>query len=193
MRIIGISGRAGHGKDTCASFLPSTFVRLAFADPLKDGVAVMFGFTHEQVRGSLKEQIDPRYGVSPRQCMQWLGTEFGRKLIADNVWVRVMRSRLDDAKARGTPGAIITDVRFPNEADAIREWGGEVWRVVRTPAPPAVNPHPSETALDGYAFDRVVENVGTLEDLRNRVIAAFDGLAAARTLTVAETGSVSNT
>ncbi len=166
-KIIGISGKAGAGKDTAAARLIAEhgFVRIAFADALKAGAQAMFGFDYEQINGSKKEIVDERYGKSPRQIMQLLGTEFGRKLVCDDVWLRVMRARLD---AWAHVHVVIPDVRFPNELEAVQAWGGQVWRVER-PGVAAVNPHPSETALDDAKFDRRLVNNQTIEVLNNDV------------------------
>jgi len=71
------------------------------------------------------------------------------------------------------PNWIITDVRFPNEFDAVKAKGGLVIRVNRpghgTSMVALANAHPSETALDGHDFDHVIENDGNLEDLKKKV------------------------
>jgi hypothetical protein len=171
VRLIGISGRARAGKDSCASVLTGElgFVRIAFADALKDGARAMFGFSEEQIGGSLKETVDARFGVSPRRVMQLLGTDFGRKLIAEDLWVRLAGARIDLAREKGARGIVVPDVRFPNEAQAVRAWGGRVWRVER-PGVADVAAHESETALDRYDFDAVIDNDGTLADLRDAVV-----------------------
>jgi hypothetical protein len=64
------------------------------------------------------------------------------------------------------PNWVITDVRFPNEAEAIKKRGGKVISVVR-PGHMDTGNHPSETALDGYNFDYVMYNDGSLESLKN--------------------------
>ena len=68
------------------------------------------------------------------------------------------------------PNWIITDVRFPNEAQAIKEREGLIIRVVRNSvAADKVNLHPSETALDDYKVDQIITNDGTLEELLVKV------------------------
>lgn len=170
MRIIGISGRARHGKDSVAERLVDrhAFVRRGFADPLKNAAREIFGLSDRQLYGEDKETIDPFWERSPRQIMQLLGTECIRNVIDRDAWVKSMRRWIDNAKAAGACGVVIPDARFENEADAIRAWGGEVWRVER-PGIEAVNPHPSESALDAYAFDHVIVNSGTLDELRDQI------------------------
>ena len=174
MIVIGISGRAGHGKDTIADHLTARygFVRRSFADPLREAAASIFGFTSAQMLDRVrKEQVDPRWGLSPRQVLQTLGTECMRAHFAADVWIRSFDMWLETLPA-DTPGVVVPDVRFVNEADAIRARGflGEVWRVYRPGAQSHVNHHISEIALDGYRdFSRFVDNNATLDDLRSRI------------------------
>jgi len=94
-----------------------------------------------------------------RQLAQTLGTEWGRKLIDDDLWVNLA---LNDVR-RQVP-LVIDDVRFPNEYWAIIMRGGEIWRVTREGAK-RPNNHASEGLLDHYDFDRLIENNGTLQEL----------------------------
>ena len=72
---------------------------------------------------------------------------------------------------------VITDVRFPNEAVAVRKFGeSQVWRIKRDGVK-AVNRHISETAMDDQRVDQILTNRGTIEDLnelvRNRMEFVF--------------------
>jgi hypothetical protein len=94
-----------------------------------------------------------------RRLLQVFGTEVGRKLIADDIWVTSTLSQLDpDGKY------VITDCRFPNEAAAIKELGGTMIRIIRHGYQP-VNAHVSETSLDDYPFDYVLWNNSTIEKM----------------------------
>lgn len=163
--IIGISGYARSGKDTLAQYLIERgYEHRAFAAPLK-GMLAALDPTLGGSRGRLSAHLTTVgwEGVKQldeaRRLLQRLGTEAGRKHLGEDVWVeRLFR----------TPSAgriVISDVRFPNEADAIRERGGIIVRVAR-PGVSAVNAHPSETALDDYEPDLVVVNDGAPEDLK---------------------------
>jgi hypothetical protein len=176
MRIVGLTGTRGSGKDAVASFMTMLhgYTRVAFADRLKEAASLVYGLSHEQVHGSLaaKEEVDPRWGLSPRFILQQLGTEVGRSIHPDT-WIR---SLLDvDIPARESAGAsptgwVVADVRFPNEAAAIRERGGCIVRVVRPgwDLGGAAAQHASEVELAAIAEDFVIENSGTLEDLGNQ-------------------------
>ena len=165
--LVGVSGRAGHGKDTVAAALVSRgFVRRAFADPLKAAAREIFGLTHEQLYGADKEKTDPLWGMSPRVILQRMGTEAMRGEFGADLWIRAFVA-WRAARPEGTR-VVVPDVRFPNEADAIRRLGGEVWRVAR-PGVDAVAPHVSETALDHYGFNLLIRNTSTIEALDRQV------------------------
>jgi hypothetical protein len=153
--IVGLSGWAQAGKDSTGNLMVAHhgFERIAFADALRSMLYTLNPLTGA---GRVRDVVDGwgwEYAKSlpeVRALLQRLGTEAGRDVIGENVWV-------DAAMAKIEPGGryVITDVRFPNEAEAIRQRGGEVWRIVRDAWQPA-NGHPSERALDGYDFDRVL-------------------------------------
>lgn len=121
--IIGFAGRAGAGKTTAAKHLVQHhgFVRVRFAGPLKAMMRAL-GCTEEEVDGAGKElPCDLLGGRTPRQAMQWLGTEWGRDMIAPDLWTRAW-----EYAAAGKPRVVVDDVRFPNEVEALRRLGGVV-------------------------------------------------------------------
>ena len=132
MRIIGLAGRAGAGKDSVANILATdgTTSRVAFADPLRDGLIAMFGLSlgldrHALTDPARKERLFPELETTPRRLMQTLGTDWARKMIHPDVWVRVMDRRIKH-HAMISRTLVITDVRFQNEAEWIYRKGGEV-------------------------------------------------------------------
>ena len=105
-----------------------------------------------------------------RRLLQTFGAEVGRDLIDPNLWVEMTMSGLNRDE-----NIVITDVRFPNEHEAIKWAYGEIWRVER-PGYGPINNHISETALDKHTFDRIIENSGGIPDLVLRVAEELDGL-----------------
>lgn len=179
-RIIGLSGYAQSGKDTAAAALAHLgYERRAFADLLREAVyrldprleeirsyaAAIDRFGYEYARSL------PGVGDEIRRLLQRMGTGVGRQLLGENIWVDASMATLEDGGSY-----VFTDVRFPNEAAAIRAAGGEVWRVQR-PGRGPVNDHPSEIALDGWDFDRVLVNDGTLDDFHHAVRSSFEAAA----------------
>ena len=173
-RIIGFTGPAGAGKDLAASMVPGA-CRVAFADPIYQGLSTMLGIPEGVLRDrSAKEQPIVGIGASPRQLLQTLGTEWGRQMIGDDLWLRVAFWRWEQLAAGGVSLIVVPDVRFENEARMIRGQGGEVWMIHR----PGVDPvaaHSSEAGLPLKLIDRLVVNDGTVDQLRERVEATFNG------------------
>jgi len=166
--LIGLGYKARTGKDEAARRLVERhgFIRLAFADALKAGCKAIFSLTDEQLHGDAKDEIDDFWGTTPRDILQRTGTECMRRGFGEGVWIKALERRL-----RGVRDAVVADVRFPNEAEAIKSWGGFLVRVDRPFAPRiGTSAHASETALDGYeGWDFGVKNNGTVDDLHRIV------------------------
>lgn len=169
--LIGLSGKSGSGKDTAASLLwkAAGYVRQAFASRLKKAVAEIYGFDRYQLHDPMgKNTVDPYWGETPRAILQRFGTEAVRHGMGQETWVKAAMRVLPTR-------ACFTDVRFPNEADAIRARGGFLIRLEREGAglQGEAALHPSETVLDDYQFDVVIQNNGTLSQLRNELVSAL--------------------
>ena len=185
MEIIGLSGYARSGKDEAAKVLVEEFgfTRVAFADKLRDFLYALNPMVEQQhiLTHSLdydskvirvRDVVDAvgwegykqtAFGTEIRGLLQRLGTEAGRETMWDSIWIDAAFAGLpDDAKV------VVTDCRFPNEAEAILSRGGKVWRVKRAGVGPA-NSHPSETSLDTHPFDVVLYNDGSLEDYHDQI------------------------
>jgi hypothetical protein len=119
--------------------------------------------------------------MTVRDFLQKLGTDAIRDSLHENTWVNA--TMIDYKKESsecgiskiGTivncvdyPNWIITDTRFPNEAEAIKKAGGIVIRINRPGVQP-INPHPSETSLDDWSFDAVINNDGDVSDIVHKV------------------------
>ncbi len=177
--LIGWSGYAGSGKDTAALLLVDLgWTRLSFADVLREfALAVdplipltpMLTCRLSQLVTKMGWENAKRTYPEVRQLLQRLGTDAGRRLLGTDVWVNAAFERVP----AGAP-VTATDVRFPNEAEAIRARGGIVVRVER-PGTYPINGHPSETALDSFEFDAVLVNDGTVLDLHAKVAALLTG------------------
>jgi hypothetical protein len=109
--------------------------------------------------------------IKVRDFLQKIGTEAMRDGLHYNTWVNALM--VDYKKTKNSdeeyvmPNWIITDVRFPNEYDAIKKHNGIIIRVNRDST--ITNNHVSETALDNHEFDYVINNNGSISDLYNNV------------------------
>lgn len=116
-----------------------------------------------------KENEIPLFGRSVRYIMQTLGTEWGRELIHPDIWVKLAECVLFERGER----MIISDVRFDNEVEFIREHGGVILHVTRTSAP-EVEAHASEAGIRMSSMDLYVANDGTIDMLYTQLAALFE-------------------
>lgn len=161
MIILGIAGKKESGKTTLASLIKEAYsdaVIVNFADALKEEVAKACGITVDFLETHKKDF---------RPLLQWWGTGFRRKFDGDYYWINRWWERIHSISPR--PKLVITaDVRFKNEADQIRKLKEPVIRINRTMH--REDSHASEIELDDYQFDLVIQNDGTLDDLRRVVL-----------------------
>ena len=189
--IIGICGLIGSGKDSVADILvqEKNFKKISFADKLKDGVATVFGWDRSMLEGKTSNSRDWREekddfwsaelgkDISPRLVLQLFGTECMRQGFYDGIWVSLVKKHIIDNPKQNF---VIPDVRFPNEANMIKSIHGEVWRMRRGPDPVwfrmyqdlGIEPtevHESEWAWANTNFNKILDNNGTLLELRSQV------------------------
>ena len=166
--LIGLSGYKRSGKTTVATLLADGFgfhVE-SFAAPIRRTVAHILGMHPEELERAKQDPVDWLDGLTPRQLMQTLGTEWGRAQHPE-LWVRSVFRRMDHAQRAAGPARlswVVHDVRFPNEAAAIRLRGGYVVRVCRG-HPPDADDHASERPLPPGWIDDTLPNFGTFNDL----------------------------
>ena len=178
--IIGISGKAGSGKDTAAKMLEVLYANpdisyedfankryknfadiqiVHFADSLKETAQVLFriGEWETNTQEGKKTTIN-WIGKTVRELLQGIGQGL-RDAIDPNLWVKILFANTEDWS-----NYIIADVRYPNELEAIKERNGVLIRIDRNGA--GAGDHSSETALDDYNdWDVHIENNGSLESL----------------------------
>ena len=178
--IIGISGKAGSGKDTAAKMLEVLYANpdisyedfankryknfadiqiVHFADSLKETAQVLFriGEWETNTQEGKKTTIN-WIGKTVRELLQGIGQGL-RDAIDPDLWIKILF-----ANTENWSNYIIADVRYPNEIKAIKERNGVLIRIDRKGA--GVGNHSSETALDDYKeWDVHIENNGSIEDL----------------------------
>jgi len=201
--IIGLIGFIGAGKGSVGDFLSTEFgyTQDSFAKPLKDAVAAIFGWDRQKLEGSTPESRAWReqpcefwskhfgYTFTPRLALQLMGTEAGRNVFHQDLWVISLLNRSQGKNV------VVTDVRFKNEVAAVHNADGLVIRVRRGLEPlwyktallanggdegaiaqmgnHAV--HQSEWDWIGSPVDYTIDNNGTLEDLRKKVTLVLQG------------------
>jgi len=179
MLLIGLTGKAFAGKDLVAMHLlrQHGFFKMAFADPLREGLKTMLGLEEWNFTPAGKESTIEWIGKSPRELEQTLGTEWGRDQVHREIWSRHMDSRVRARKAAGMGLIVISDVRLVEEARFIHSHGGNIWRIVRPGAETTEHSdHPSEQEALRIVEDVTILNDGTIEQLKEQVDEAVDKL-----------------
>jgi hypothetical protein len=176
--IVGFTGRARSGKDTASDVLMGCgYVKMSFANPIKAMLGSLLnyqGVDHqiimEMLHGDLKEVPTPALGGrSARYALQTLGTEWGRKLLNQDIWASATLN-----SAQQYDDVVIADVRFPNEVKAIKEAGGVVYRVVRPGLIGIGTVHESEALIDTLEVDgEIINSAPTAEEFQMEVLALF--------------------
>lgn len=181
--IIGVTGRKGNGKDTIGKILFDKYgyIRVAFADSLKEACRSIFHFTDNQLYGTEKETIDEYWKVRPRHVLQFVGTELFREQISSvipwvekDIWIKSVEKKILSIRELNSHAHIVvTDVRFQNEVDAIRKLGGIVIRVSRPSLQNKLDTHSSELEIDKLDVDMDILNDSTVDELQTKIVQMF--------------------
>ena len=199
LHIIALTGQAGSGKDTAADMLVGAcrFTKLAFADALRREVAAAFRLDVDNMQSLLSDRaaketpttrlalIECRdfgfnratvthewatMGRTPRQILQWWGTEYRRAQRLD-YWTSTLYSHLHQLhKLDGRTRFVITDCRFENEAALVRSLGGVVWQIERPGLPQVENGQASAADTIKLQPSAVIPNATSLNALREAVL-----------------------
>lgn len=203
--IIGIVGFIGSGKGEVSNYLVEKygFVKESFANSVKDATASIFNWNRELLEGSTdisrawRETPDEYWSnafnmeFTPRLALQLMGTEVGRNIFHEDLWVHSTFRRMVSGK-----DYVISDVRFPNEIYEIRKSCGFVFRVRRGKDPAWFNQirdyeyedeelsnfmgkeipnlHYSEWAWTNCEFDGTINNDHSILELRKEVDSIMD-------------------
>ena len=171
--LIGLTGYATAGKDAAAiPLIQAGYQRLSFADNLRRlayDMNPLVAQPHAANPTYLANVVDSqgwdkaKENPSVRRVLQNLGLA-ARDTFGPDCWVQALHEQ-----RKYDQRYVITDVRFPNEADYIKTRGGILINITRPGVGP-INDHPSETALSNYPADYYITNDGTLQDLHKRVL-----------------------
>lgn len=164
-QLIGFAGYAKSGKNLAADLIREkdySWEIVSFAGRLKQISSLLTGLD-VRIFENKKDLYLHGWGMTIREFLQKLGTDAIRNHFHEDTWVNALL-----ADYHQSDKWLITDVRFPNEANAIKQYGGKVIRINRDGIEPARG-HSSETALDEYQFDYVIDNNSTVEELKQKL------------------------
>lgn len=189
--IIGLVGHQGVGKNYIGeNILQDALVK-------KNTLCVAFA-DHFKITAIGKHNADPQkvFGkkdYETRKLLQRLGTEEGRNVFGENVWVKTLEAWMDMHYSRGVERFIITDVRFVNEAEWVKRCGG---KLIKIEAPDryhdrliqesggnqerydSIKNHPSEKNIENIKnIDFVINNSKTNQSsVQSEIVAYFNSL-----------------
>ena len=192
--IIGISGKMGSGKDTLAEMISTLssgenqYMVKHYADKLKKIVSLLINVPVNLLNDQefKKTNLSSDWGMTVRELLQKVGTDGLRNNVHENIWINSLYAdylpkgfssmeeylkslQPGDFVKMDLPNWVIADVRFPNEATAVKEKGGILVRINRDLD--ITSDHASETSLDDWEkWDYVVDNNGSKADLWQQAV-----------------------
>ncbi|WP_051442124.1 hypothetical protein [Arthrobacter sp. H14] len=182
MQLLGLHGFAQVGKDTAGLHLTSGrgFTRYSFADPIREALytldpmldgTVSLAMLLDKLDGDWDAAKNHRvYGAEVRRLMQKFGTEVARDLFGPDVWIKVAAAAIAEDRP---DAAVITDVRFTEEAEWINAQGGQVIEITR-PGVLRINGHSSENGLPRELISATIANDGSRTVLAHKLDAALN-------------------
>jgi hypothetical protein len=169
--IIGLVGFIGSGKGTVGEYLHMEgYHQASFAGALKDTASTMFGWDRALLEGDSKESRAFReqkdnwwstrfgYDFTPRLALQLLGTEAGRNVFHQDLWIYSLEKRIEKFN-----DVVLTDTRFPNEIEFIRKLGGVIIQVERGEKPEWYETALIQNTTDEYEQYILIDNNETME------------------------------
>ena len=158
MKLIALTGPKQVGKSTVAraiqdSLAVQDFVDtdiLSFADPMRAMLKAIGVDNSSLVDQTKKESPIEGIGKSARYLMQTLGTDWGRNIIDENIWLWALQNRIELVRKNGAEVVVIDDCRFDNEAKWVKDNGGLVVRLTRSGIEYGVDSHESEQAVESF-------------------------------------------
>ncbi len=187
--MFGFSGQKGSGKDTLAN---TCKIKLSFAEPLKTMCSAVFGdiFSDSDKNKTMSikmnagqiarlvieinkyekiaaekiiNDLTDKTFTSPREILQYIGTDIIRKYVNDNFWINIMENRVNNC-VESSVG--VSDVRFPNERKLLRKYGYKLILVRRDLVKDQASFHSSENSFGlEEEYDYIINNNSSIEDL----------------------------
>jgi dephospho-CoA kinase len=180
-RIVGVCGSKYSGKDTVSNILGKLYgyENIKISEPLKNVSKILFNFTEEQVEGSKKDVVDPVWGITPRQVLQFIGTDIMQfeiqKLLKGqgrNFWVDRVVKKIESSDHR----FVISDLRFLHEYEALKTCYSDIYiiRVNRSSCRNQTDSHISEGEFTKIPANVILDNDGTCDELEKSIVSLFE-------------------
>ena len=179
--ILGICGRKRSGKDTVADYITEhyNFTRYGFADPIKRAVCEAFGWDQDEMeKPENKERVDPTWGISYRQALQDMGTDWAqlglskrypefKRVTGRTMWVKRFLQEVENYPEKNW---VVSDIRFHHEMYELSKTPNFYSiKVTRPENNNIIDMHYSERDIDKLQTNCKIINDGTLDDLYDKV------------------------
>lgn len=174
-RVFAIIGEKRVGKDVVAQYLSENhnFNHVKVAHVLKETIKVMFDLSDQQVESDIKDTIDPRYGVSPRRIMQFVGTEFGQYQLQELLpdigrcfWIKQLCISM---QKKENDKFVISDVRFQHEITELKKNFPHVVSIKITRNTGLIDTHVSEQEHNLIQPDYTIVNNSSIQTLYHKI------------------------
>lgn len=177
--VIALCGLKRCGKDTVADYMVEKYAyrKIKIADPLKHVCKYIFNLSDDQLETDIKDEIDSRWGTTPRRIMQFFGTEvmqFKIQELLPNVGRLIWMNKLiEDIKNVPSTNFVVGDMRFAHEYQALKEEFGKKVKIIKIVTNRNVtvstDNHSSEKEWETIPADFTLFNNGTLQELYDQI------------------------
>lgn len=170
--LIGLHGKPRVGKDTVANHLIQKYKLKRYGPSVrvKLTAAAMFDFPAEYLDDdSMKDQMDPFWGMTYRQMAQKVGKESSRDVFGNDIWMRHVQKQLQNL-GNMHRGIVLADIRYASEIEWVKAHGGDVFFIMRKDAPKTSDQgHVVDQGLPTELADLIIYNDYTIEQLYTNV------------------------
>lgn len=171
IKLIGLAGVSGSGKDTLAELVKDEYERMAFADSLKNICIEYLGLSYDDAYTQEgKKKFNNFWGMTNREILQKIGTDAMRNGFHNEVWTKMLELKIIKS-LKENKKIIITDCRFDNEAALVEKLGGIVMKIERKNMKSNLNEseknHVSEKGLDEKYISSIILNDRDISNLKN--------------------------
>lgn len=173
--LIGLAGKRGVGKSTAARILVKEFgfIEAAFAEPFKEGLAHIFGWSIGSMYAPEEKEEMTVYGFSRREAMQFIGQSF-RERFGNDIWIKVFEEQRK-AELNADYNIVLCDIRHENEAEFVRKKDGVIIHIMSYERvkneDPVIDTHVSELGLSIEPdLDYVIVNDGSIQAFANAIV-----------------------
>lgn len=176
-RVIALYGKKRSGKDTVADIFCQVYgyKKIKIAELLKLMMKLLFDFDDDQLENHKKEIIDIRWGITPRNAMQFVGTEMMQyklsELLPDtnrNFFINNLCRKYLDPKSNDK--FVISDLRFRHEYEILKnKYNTHIIKIIRPIISDCQDHHTSECDMETFHIDKTIMNDGDLDALKNLI------------------------